>query len=97
LDENGETRRTKVRHAHAVSSGLCTNHAIDTSGGKDERIGNKKNGANRRPAFPVIDLQPAGPIRHRRPERPGRPDGRAILRAYPVSGIRFPASPTRFR
>jgi hypothetical protein len=42
LDENSETWRTKVRHARAVSSGLCTNHAIDTSGGKDERIGNEK-------------------------------------------------------
>jgi hypothetical protein len=39
LGENGETRRTNVRHACAVSVGLCTNHAIGTPGGKDERIG----------------------------------------------------------
>jgi hypothetical protein len=74
LDENGETRRTKVRHARAVSSGLCTNHAIDTSGGKDERIRNEENGVNRRPALSVIDLQPDGPIRYRIAETGDRKD-----------------------
>jgi hypothetical protein len=34
--KNGDTRRTKVRHARAFPSILCTNHAIGTSGGKDE-------------------------------------------------------------
>jgi hypothetical protein len=41
--ENGETRRTKVGHARTFSISLCTNHAIGTSGGKNERIGNQKH------------------------------------------------------
>jgi hypothetical protein len=35
--ENGDAGRGKVRHARARSPCLCTNHAIGTFGGKDER------------------------------------------------------------